>query len=49
MLAHFSYGSRYGIEFLRRLPTDLAVPGAELPDIQFKEQVNEVQEHVAGL
>jgi len=30
--------SKYGIEFLRRIPQDLAVKGFEKPNIQLKEQ-----------
>eukprot|EP00927_Polykrikos_kofoidii_P045460 TRINITY_DN39464_c0_g1_i1.p1 TRINITY_DN39464_c0_g1~~TRINITY_DN39464_c0_g1_i1.p1 ORF type:complete len:491 (-),score=81.22 TRINITY_DN39464_c0_g1_i1:208-1680(-) len=28
----------YGMDFLRRLPQDLCVPGCDAPDVQFKEQ-----------
>ena len=30
--------SLYGIDFLRRVPLDLRVPGSDPPDVQFKEQ-----------
>eukprot|EP00965_Chrysotila_dentata_P058815 1951429-Pleurochrysis_carterae.AAC.1 len=30
--------SLYGIDFLRRVPTDLRLPGEDAPDIQFREQ-----------
>jgi hypothetical protein len=28
--------SKYGIDFIRRLPTDLAVPGEDPPDVQVR-------------
>ena len=30
--------SLYGLDFLRRLPTELSTPGEDAPDVQFKEQ-----------
>ena len=30
--------SLYGVDFLRRLPTELSIPGEDAPDVQFKEQ-----------